>query len=60
MRFPKTLAGQLCKPCIKRTFWEYTLISLFLGWWGVISFFTTLVAIPSNIATFIGSRHLPG
>ena len=59
MRFPKTLSGALCKPCISRVFWEYTLISLFLGWWGVISFFVTLVAIPSNIVTFVQSRSLP-
>ena len=59
IRFPKKLTGLLCKECIGKTFWQYTLITLFLGWWGVISFFYTLVAIPSNIATYIGSRSLP-
>ena len=59
MRIPKTLSGALCKSCIGGVFWQYTLISLFLGWWGVISFFVTLVAIPTNIATFIQSRRLP-
>ncbi|HYQ45374.1 MAG TPA: hypothetical protein VER11_25485 [Polyangiaceae bacterium] len=59
VRFPKTLSGALCKPCISGVFWEYTLITLFLGWWGVISFFSTLIAIPTNIVQFIQSRSLP-
>jgi len=59
MRFPKTLQGARCESCTIRVFWEYTRKSLFLGWWGMISFFVTLVAIPTNIATFVQSRRLP-
>jgi hypothetical protein len=59
VRFPKTLRGLLCKPCITSKFWSFTLITLFFGWWGVISFFYTLVAIPTNLINFIGSRRLP-
>jgi hypothetical protein len=36
-----------------------TLITLFLGWWGVISFFFTLIALPMNIINYIRSRFLP-
>jgi hypothetical protein len=53
------LSGLLCKDCISSKFWSFTLISLFFGWWGVISFFYTLVAIPTNIVNYIGSRSLP-
>ena len=59
VRFPKTVSGLLCKQCISSTFWSYTLITLFLGWWGVISFFYTLVAIPRNVVNYISSRGLP-
>ncbi len=59
MRFPKTLSGILCRDCIGRNFWSYTLITLFLGWWGVISFFYTLFVLPTNVITYIGSRKLP-
>lgn len=59
MRFPKTLSGLLCKQCITSNFWRYTLITFFFGWWGIISFFYTLIALPTNIVNFIGSRSLP-
>jgi hypothetical protein len=59
VRFPKTLNGVLCRDCISNVFWRYTLTTLFLGWWGLISFFVTLVAIPTNIVTFVQSRRLP-
>jgi hypothetical protein len=58
-RFPTTLRGLLCKQCITSKFWSYTLITLFLGWWGVISFFYTPVALVTNLVNFIGSRELP-
>ena len=59
MRFPKTISGQLCRDCIGKYFRSYTLTSLFLGWWGVISFFYTLVTIPMNIVTYLQARSLP-
>jgi hypothetical protein len=48
IRFPKTLSGHLCKFCIDHNFFKMTLITGFLGWWGVISFFYTLVSLPVN------------
>jgi hypothetical protein len=59
LRFPKTLSGLLCKQCIHSNFWRYTLITFFFGWWGVISFFYTLIALPTNVVNYIGSRRLP-
>ena len=59
MRFPKTLSGLLCRECITKNFWSYTLITFFFGWWGVISFFYTLIALPTNLFTFISTRSLP-
>ena len=59
IRFPKTIRGNLCRLCISRFFWRYTLITFFFGWWGVISFFYSLVSIPTNIVGFIGARSLP-
>jgi hypothetical protein len=59
IRFPKTLRGNLCRTCISDVFWRYTLITFFFGWWGVISFFYSLVSIPTNIVTFLGARSLP-
>jgi hypothetical protein len=59
LRIPRTIRGQLCRRCISKYFWEYTLTTTFLGWWGVISFFYSLVTIPMNIGTFLGARDVP-
>lgn len=59
IRFPRTIRGYLCRSCIDRYFWKYTLITFFFGWWGVISFFYSLVSIPTNIVQFLSSRKLP-
>ena len=37
IRWEKSIKGYLCKSCITGYFWEYTLASLALGWWGFIS-----------------------
>jgi hypothetical protein len=58
IRFPKTVSGRLCKRCISSCFWSMTAISFFFGWWGVISFFYTLVSIPTNIVNYVGALGL--
>jgi len=35
------------------------LITLFFGWWGIISFFFTLVALPMNLVSYLGALSLP-
>ncbi len=59
LRFPKTIEGMLCKACISHWFWKMTLISFFFGWWGVISFFYSLVSIPVNLVNYLGALSLP-
>src|SRR5262249_679685 len=59
MRWASRLRGWLCRRCIDSYFWRYTLTTLFLGWWGVISFFHTLYILPSNIVSYVGARRLP-
>lgn len=51
--------GELCRPCIGRYFRSYTLTTLFLGWWGVISLFMAAYAIFNNVVQFIGASSLP-
>ena len=59
LRLPKSVKGYLCKRCISKYFWEMTTITFFFGWWGLISFFYTLVSIPVNIGNYVGARSLP-
>ena len=58
MRFTKRIEGNLCKSCIHKYFWGFTLITLILGWWGVVSFLTTLFYIPNNIIRYLFSLSL--
>jgi hypothetical protein len=59
VRFARTVSGNLCRSCIDASFWRMTLITLFFGWWNILSFFTTLFILPSNIATYVGALSLP-
>jgi hypothetical protein len=58
IRLHKNMKGNLCKDCINKFFWPMTLITLFFGWWGIISFFFTLFILPNNIIRYIGALDL--
>jgi hypothetical protein len=59
IRFPRTLSGLLCRHCVDKYFWEYTAVTMFLGWWGLISFVYTLIALPTNFVGYLRTRSLP-
>jgi len=52
MRTSKSVKGELCKECINKHFWEFTLITAVAGWWGMISLFLTPVFLANNIFRF--------
>jgi hypothetical protein len=53
MRTHRSVEGHLCKPCIHGFFWEFTAITFFLGWWGVISFFVTPFFLLNNVGYYV-------
>ena len=53
-----SIRDNLCKSCINKYFWQYTFINLFLGWWGLISFFATIIFILNNVFRYISSITL--
>jgi hypothetical protein len=53
MRFSNTIDGNLCKSCIHKYFWKYTLITFFLGWWGIILFIVTIFFLLNNIGRYL-------
>src|SRR6266516_3004143 len=55
--FNHEISGALCKKCVDRYFWSYTLTTLFLGWWGLISFFITPFNIFTNVAQYVEARR---
>ena len=58
MRFSKHVHGNFCKNCSNKYFWSFTGTTLFLGWWGIISFFVTLFVLPNNIINYLGTLVL--
>lgn len=53
MRFPKSVEGRLCKSCIHKHFWKMSGTTLFLGWWGTISFIVTPFFLLNNIGRYL-------
>jgi hypothetical protein len=58
-RFHKEIKGRMCKSCINKYFWEFTLINLTLGWWGTISLLITPFFILNNLIRYLGTLKLP-
>ena len=58
-RQSKTLRGNICRDCGMRAFKSMTLTTMFLGWWGVISFFLTPIFIIANLVAWSSLRGLP-
>jgi hypothetical protein len=48
MRFTYRMSAAVCSRCLHLQFAKYQAINLFLGWWGVISFFATPIFIVMN------------
>jgi hypothetical protein len=53
VRFSKSIDGNLCKSCINKHFWSMTGTTLFLGWWGMISFIVTPFFLLNNIGRYV-------
>jgi hypothetical protein len=59
MALSQSVSGRLCRRCVDHYFWKFTLTTLFLGWWGIRSFFRTLTILPGNVVAFASTRRLP-
>ena len=55
MRFSKEIKGELCKRCINKTFYEFTFVTMAVGWFGMISMILTPIFIINNIVRFCGT-----
>lgn len=55
LMFHRSRGGAFCKDCIGKTFWEYTLVTALLGWWGMMSFLITPVVSTNNVIAYARS-----
>jgi hypothetical protein len=56
LMFHRHITANLCQECIDRYFKEYSLHTLLLGWWGLISFFVTPVCLLMNVVNYAGAK----
>jgi hypothetical protein len=59
-RVSRVFEGDLCKPCIHSYFWKFTLITLFFGWWSIISLFVAPFFLVFNTIVYLTSLVTPG
>ena len=52
------IEGDLCRSCMVRYFRSYTLTTLFLGWWGVISAIVTPFILLNNVFQYFSASQL--
>ena len=55
----KAVGGHFCKSCVHRYFWDYTLVTLCLGWWGCLSFLMTPFILLHNIVRYAFCLGMP-
>ena len=53
MRFSKTLDANLCSKCVKKYFGEFTLITVAVGWLGIVSIVVAPIFVVLNIVNVI-------
>ena len=54
----KRIGGHFCRNCVRKYFREYTLKTLALGWWGVISVVATPVVLVLNLCNWLRAWSL--
>jgi hypothetical protein len=59
MRFTSTIDGNLCKSCIHKHFWKFTLVNLTLGWWGLHSLIVTPIFLINNLVRYMLCLPMP-
>lgn len=53
MRYHREIIGNLCKDCINKYFWKFTLTTLLIGWLGSISLIIAPIYIINNITRYV-------
>ena len=56
-RQTKTLKGNLCKTCVSKSFWDFTLKNLVFGPWGMISIIVTPIYLVTNTVNYVSAMQ---
>jgi hypothetical protein len=60
MRKYRKVRGNMCRACINKYFWEFTGVTLVLGWWGTISFFVSWWILFTNLLNYLQTLGMDG
>jgi hypothetical protein len=58
MFFHRRIGGLFCRNCVNKYFTQYFLVTLTLGWWGIISMFATPVVLIIDIVNYFRAWSL--
>ena len=58
LRFHRKIKGELCKSCVHKNFWKMTLVTLTVGWLGMISLVVAPIFIIMNIVNYLSCMSL--
>lgn len=45
-----SVSGLMCRDCARSQWWSHTVVTMVVGWWGIISFFANIFAVLNNVA----------
>lgn len=60
MRFEKKIQGRMCRACLSKHFWSYTLTTAAIGWFGLISILVAPIYVILNVVQYIKAKRQLG
>jgi hypothetical protein len=56
-RQTRSIQGNMCKTCVGKKFWDFTLKNIVFGPWGVISLIVTPIYLVTNTVSYISALN---
>lgn len=56
-RQTRSIQGNMCKTCVGKKFWDFTVKNIVFGPWGVISLIVTPIYLVTNTVSYISALN---
>lgn len=57
VRQTRSIQGNMCKTCLGKKFWDFTVKNIVFGPWGVISLVVTPIYLITNTVSYMAARQ---
>jgi hypothetical protein len=57
VRQTRSIQGNMCKTCVGKKFWDFTLKNIVFGPWGVISLLVTPIYLVTNTVSYVSALN---